>query len=119
MRKILFAILLISAFLSNHSTFAEITINNPTRIVHWITKNSAQPITVQNGTGAYLIVVITVDDLEPNSPGIHIKNCGTTTHVDSGSSVICATRDSANPVTFVSDTVNKTASGVYHVEISR
>lgn len=70
-------------------------------------------ITIQNGNGANIQVIITVDKI---GSGINVKNCGTTTYIEAGSTAICTTSDSVNPVNFTASDPNKIASGTYQIK---
>lgn len=82
-------------------------------LASWSSKDNSDTVTVQNGTGLQLIISISVDK---KGVGINIKNCGTTNHIDAGSTAVCASRDPANPVNFSSDTGEKEAMGTYEIK---
>jgi hypothetical protein len=83
---------------------------------NWVSLGTNDTVTVQNGAGIAIVVFISVDRVNVNSPGINISNCGTTTHVDAGSSTVCSTHDSTNPITFSSEKDGKRATGNYQVK---
>ena len=81
----------------------------------WVSKSSNDAFTIQNGAGITIVVMITVNGVSPNDPGVNVKNCGTTAHINAGSSAVCTTNDSANPVTLNSDSA-KPATGTYQIK---
>lgn len=90
--------------------------------VKWISKNSSDEITIHNGNGFRIMITINVDHAVHgaqatgvNQLGVNIKNCGDTKHIDAGSSAVCITRDSANPVRFSSDSQSHAVSGTYSI----
>src|SRR5262245_39543111 len=91
------------------------TVTPPTT---WTSKDSTEEVTINNGSGSLLTITINVDKNinELNPAGINIINCGNTTHVDAGSTAICTTSDSTNPVIFSSDNPTKGTSGTYTVK---
>ena len=99
-----------------------ITVKKPTFVpVTWASSNSSDVTTINNGVGGPIAIFIQVDarDLRSNPmAGINVKNCGVTTHVNAGSSVICYTSSASNPVSFSTDgrSSDKIASGTYQVE---
>lgn len=95
--------------------------------VKWTSINSSEETTINNGNGNMLTITIVVDKIptinpslpnspSPKSPGINVKNCGDTRHVDAGSSTVCTTNDAINPVSFSSDSPNDKASGTYTIK---
>ena len=95
--------------------------------VKWTSINSSEETTINNGNGEMLTITIVVDkiptlnpslpnSLNPKSPGINVKNCGDTRHVDAGSSTVCTTKDAVNPVSFSSDSPTDKASGTYTIK---
>jgi hypothetical protein len=86
-------------------------------VTKWYSKNANDEVVIKNGTGDMLTIFISVDDSDANNQlsGISVDNCGTTQHVDAGSSAICSTVDATNPVTFSSDSTNP-ASGTYQIK---
>src|SRR5579872_930040 len=118
MKKILFFIALGLVLLSCPFLFAQI-VNEKASFppVNWVSKNSADTITIQNGTGAAIVIEITVNSTSSSGVrGIVVKNCGATTHIDAGSTGICTTNDPANPVNFNSDSATDPASGTYQIK---
>jgi hypothetical protein len=85
-------------------------------LVTWASKNSTEPVTIQNGNGVRLIIQIIVSKTSSTSVGINVKNCGTTSHVDAGSSTVCFNTDGSNPVTFSSDSGTVAAAGTYQIK---
>lgn len=84
-------------------------------VVNWVSKASDDFVTIENGNGATLNIVINVDNNTlPNTPGVTIKNCGDTTHIDAGSSAVCVTSDPDYPVSFSADT-NNPVTGNYQI----
>lgn len=81
-------------------------------LTHWLSKNIDDPVSIQNGAGIQLNIPITVDK---GGAGVSVKNCGTTTHIDAGSSTMCSTNDSKNPVTLTSDSGTVAATGTYQM----
>lgn len=96
------------------------TSNNPNpssfQEAHWLSKNSSDPFTIQNGAGIDIVIQINVEGSGPNAAGVDVKNCGTTTHINAGSSAICSTFDPKYPVTLTSDSNNTSASGTYQIK---
>lgn len=93
-------------------------VETPELPVNWVSHSSSEPVTINNGNGNSLTITINVAaSTIPNVtvPGVNVKNCGQTKHIDAGSSAICTTHDAANPVSFASDSQN-TASGTYQVK---
>lgn len=85
-------------------------------IISWVSKNSTDSVTIQNGTGIRIMVEITVKGGDKNQfAGLNIKNCGITTHVDPGSSAICYSNDPNRPISFSSDNGTVPASGSYYI----
>lgn len=121
MKKI---IILGTSFILIHSTycFADLysyaTGNNnstPPDVISWISKNGDEPISIQNGNNIPLILKIVVS---PGGAGINVKNCGTTVHINPGSSAICKTNEAINPVTFSSDQNTQAATGTYTIQLN-
>lgn len=81
--------------------------------INWISRSNEDVITIQNGTSLSLIVTINVAN--DSEAGVNVTNCGTTTHINPGSSAICSTSDAASPVNFVTDGYNKAAQGTYQI----
>lgn len=86
--------------------------------ITWLSKNSSDEITINNGNSNKLTITINVDKNinVPDSVGINVKNCGNTTHIAGGSSGVCTTNDPANPVSFSSDSPSIEASGTYAIK---
>jgi hypothetical protein len=82
---------------------------------NWVSKNSSDQFSIQNGAGTPIVIEINVGGSGPNASGVNIKNCGETTHINAGSSTICSTNDSKNPVTLSSDG-NNAAYGTYQIK---
>lgn len=93
-------------------------LENRAGTVRWISGSANDVISFQNGTGALLVIQITVDNNQGRI-GVNVSNCGTTTHINSGSTAICVTKDASNPVSFVTDNANNLTSGVYSVQLLR
>ncbi|MBX3709704.1 MAG: hypothetical protein KIT56_05125 [Gammaproteobacteria bacterium] len=93
------------------------TIMTPMVPINWSSNDSTEEITIHNGSGNNLTITITVDKNNASdvSPGVNIKNCGETKHIDAGSSAICTTNDPSNPVSFSSDSQTAKAAGTYIV----
>lgn len=116
MKKIILSILTIGIALSSAWLYAQQASEKSCfPPVSWTTKGTSDVVTIENGTNLALIINIVVQGTA-SSPGINIKNCGTTTHVNAGSMAICANNDSANPVSFSSDNSNQPASGTYQIK---
>jgi len=120
MKKML-PVLLICSLVAT-SVYADTTtvISNPTvPQIKWISKNSNDPFTIQNGAGIPLVITITVNPgPSVGAVGVNVKNCGTTTHIDAGSATVCSTSDSNNPVTLTSDSATMPATGTYQLKPS-
>jgi hypothetical protein len=85
--------------------------------IQWISKTSSDVITINNGNSNDLTITINVNKppviivnnnvINNNQgnipPGINIKNCGDTKHIEAGSSAICSTNDASNPISFSTD----------------
>jgi hypothetical protein len=82
---------------------------------NWVSKNSSDSFTIQNGAGTPIVIQINVGGSAPNAAGVNVKNCGETTHINAGSSTICSTNDANNPVTLTSDG-NNSAYGTYQIK---
>lgn len=80
---------------------------------NWISKNTNDTVTINNGPSLPVQVTIVVD--KP-SAGINLKNCGTTSHVDAGSTALCASQDASNPISFTSDSGDQPATGHYQIK---
>lgn len=99
--------------------FAQVVVNVPSETsVPWISKNSADTVTINNGNGNKLTITINVDKNPSitNPPGLNVNNCGNTTHIDAGSSSICTTSDANNPVSFRSDSPTYKVTGTYIIK---
>lgn len=85
-------------------------------VVSWVSKTAGDNVTVENGTGAKLniIISVTTDPLSEDPAGINLKNCGNTTHIGPGSSAVCVTNDIDHPVSFSSDKTTP-ATGTYQI----
>ena len=82
-------------------------------LTKWMSKNPSDLVTIQNGAGLPIIILISVDK---NSSSITVKNCGTVTKIEAGSSAVCTTNDASNPVTINSDNPNTPAVGDYQIK---
>jgi hypothetical protein len=85
-------------------------------VTEWISKDATDPVTIQNGAGTPILIVIHVTSPGANGPGVNVKNCGTTTTIKAGSTTICDTSDAANPVTLTSDSSSLSATGTYQIK---
>lgn len=86
-------------------------------VTNWISKNSSDPVTIQNGAGTPMLIVINVaGGGSTQSPGVNVKNCGSTAHINAGSSTLCETNDPTNPVTLTSDSGANPATGTYQLK---
>lgn len=92
--------------------------NSNSSAIAWTSAGAGDVVSFQNGTGALLVIQITVDN-NATKTGVNITNCGSTTHINSGSTAICVTKDPSNPVSFVTDNPTNTTSGVYSVQLLR
>ena len=94
-------------------------VTNPTFLqTKWISKNSNDPVTIQNGAGISLVISITVNPGPSVAAGVNVKNCGTTTYIAAGSATVCSTNDPNNPVTLTSDSATTPATGTYQLKQS-
>lgn len=85
-------------------------------LTNWVSKNSSEDVTIKNETGAPFDVVVTViNNTTSDAPGANIKNCGSTTHLKAGSSVVCKVIDADHPVIISSDS-NEFATGTYQIK---
>ena len=82
----------------------------------WKSKNANDSFTIQNGAGTMLTIVISVDNAGPHADGVTVSNCGSTTFIKAGSSTVCQTNDSADPVTLTSNSVSLPSSGTYQIK---
>ena len=79
-------------------------------------------VVIENGNGVPIIILITVAGsaaIKSNGPtasGIEVKNCGSTSHINPGSTAICQSTDSSSPVTLSSDSNNMPATGTYQIK---
>lgn len=125
MKRISFIVLLISACVSFVAFAQPIIAQKEFPPVRWLSKGTFDMVKIDNPNNQALIIQIAVDKIitvegaakDTVSAGINLKNCGNTTHLDPGSSVICNTSDSVNPVQFGSDSEQKLATGSYQVQI--
>ena len=85
-------------------------------VVNWISKNSNDPISIQNGAGTTILIQINVSGGGASAPGVTVKNCGTTTSISAGSSTICETSNNKSPVTITSDNPGTPATGTYQIK---
>lgn len=120
MNKIILVTLIASSVSLFESAYAQAVppasvVNPPTP---WVSKNSTDEVTINNGNGNKLTITINVDKNAnaTNPAGVNIKNCGDTTHIDAGSSAVCTTSDSGNPVTFSSDSPTVKVTGNYIIK---
>ena len=81
--------------------------------ISWTSVNTDDVITIQNGNGIPLTIIITVSG--KGSP-IKVKNCGTTGVVQPGSTAICTSTDASTPVSFADDNNDKPANGTYQIK---
>lgn len=119
MKKILITSCLFCVLSLSYSQPPTAKIEVPPEPVLWVSKNSNDVITINNGNGNSLTITINVDKnpmAGNNVPGISINNCGDTRHIDAGSSAVCSTNDAANPVNFNSDNATTAASGTYTIK---
>lgn len=118
MKKIL-TTLLMTGLLGNMIAYAQ---PGPTEKscfppINWMSKTPSDIITIQNGNGVPIFIVINVSNSgNSQAAGINVKNCGTTTNVKAGSSIVCNNNDANNPVTFVSDKTGIPAVGTYQIQ---
>jgi hypothetical protein len=82
-------------------------------LTKWVSKNANDPITIQNGAGLPIVVLI---NLNKDSSSVAIKNCGTVSKIDPGSSAVCTTTDAINPVTITSESASLAAEGDYQIK---
>lgn len=117
MKKLITVLLIVSAILPG-VLFAQPNQNDQTTfpLTNWISKNSNDPISIQNGAGTRIFIVINVSGGGANAPGVTVKNCGTTNYIKSGSSTVCETNDNKNPVTLTSESVSVPATGTYQIK---
>lgn len=113
--KKLAMILAFLIFLIPFASMSQNEENEPFPVVKWSSKSNNDTVTIDNGAGIPLLILITVDGGSDNASGVNVSNCGTTKHIDAGSSTICSTNDPANPVSFSTDNANVTATGTYQV----
>lgn len=107
------SLLSFSAYAEVTSITMEKTANPKLPIVNWVS-HPGEEIKIENGNGAKIMIQITVTG-SANAPGVTVTHCGQTTSIKSGSSAICTTNDSSNPVTFVSDSTTEASMGTYQI----
>jgi len=83
---------------------------------NWSSTSANDVVTITNSSGYRMVVIITVGGTG-NETGINLTNCGTTTSVAAGDTVICPVNDSRNPVSIVTSNVNKPVSGTYQLKM--
>lgn len=119
-------VLPVAFILLAQASYAEVgqtTVITSGQTTSWTSKSSADVVTINNGTGKKLTITINVDkpaspqanDTTWSPPGVNVNNCGDTKHIDAGSSAVCTTSDSLNPVNFSSDSNTIPASGKYNI----
>lgn len=84
-------------------------------LIAWVSKNVNDVVTIQNGSGTQILILISVNGGE-NASGINVANCGLTKHINPGSATVCSTKDAANPVGISSDNSSVPASGTYQIK---
>ena len=113
-------LLLVSLMTTSMSLYAQITLEQPQPVasskpIPWASNGGSDKVTIENGNSANLNIVINVNDDASSDPaGINVINCGDTSHIDAGSSAVCMTSDSKNPVIFNSDK-EYPATGTYQI----
>lgn len=125
MKRISFLVLLISVCVSFVSFAQPVITQKEFPPVRWLSKGTFDTVKIDNPNKQALIIQISVDKIitvegaakDTVSAGVNVKNCGNTTHLDPGSSVICNSQDAVNPVQFSSDSEQKLATGSYQVQI--
>jgi hypothetical protein len=83
-------------------------------LMRWISRNSSDPIIINNGNASNLYIQITVNSDAP-AAGLIIQNCGTTTAIRVGSVAICTSTTASGPISFHSDSDHIPASGTYQI----
>ncbi len=83
--------------------------------INWVSKSSNDIVTIQNGNSTSILIVVTVNKTT-STAGLNVNNCGSTTHIDSGSSAVCYSSDATNPVSFKSDSATTSVSGTYQIK---
>ncbi len=117
MKHILASVFSLGILASAHAANLVQTASEPFPTVNWTSKNAAEEVTIQNGTGASLVIQIKVkSDPTLKLTGVDVKNCGETVHINAGNSAVCTTNDPKNPVTLKSDSMNAPASGEYQTK---
>lgn len=89
---------------SDNSTFPQTT---------WQSKDANDVVTIQNGAGLNIVILITVNK---GTSSVNVKNCGTVTKIEAGSSAVCTTNDDSNPVALSSDNAAQPAGGTYQIK---
>jgi hypothetical protein len=121
-KKLMLATLVMGLAAISMAYAQQIVVEQPTappvassQLIPWASNGGSDKVTIENGNGASLNIVINVnDDASPDPAGINVQNCGDTKHIDAGSSAICVTSDSKNPVMFSSDE-EYAATGTYQI----
>jgi hypothetical protein len=116
-------LLTLAASLLNSVSYAnqQITIGQKNKFspFNWQSANTQEVISIVGDFNASVqIAVNNISYIGSKPTGINIKNCGNVTHVNAGSSVICAVWQGNPPISFSSDSddSNTMATGVYQVE---
>jgi len=112
MKKILLAVLLVFSSIYTVLSYADDT-NLESSLVHWISKDGNDTVSIQNGSGLTLTINIHVNS---GGAGINIVNCGSTFHVNAGSTVLCSSNDPSSTVSFTSDASDVPATGTYLIK---
>lgn len=112
------ALALLGVFIISNS-IAQDTSNCGFPMMSWSSKSPTDWVTIQNGNGAAIMVMITVSgSVADHTPGINVRNCGKTTYLTPGSTAICLTNDDKNPIAFSSESAlqNVIVSGTYQIK---
>lgn len=87
----------------------------------WSSNNTKDMINIQGGSGfgTYYLVQIYVSNMYngtgPNPSGINIKNCGTITHINPGSTALCLLSYTNAVISFSSDSDEIAAYGLFQI----
>ena len=75
-----------------------------------------QPNVIQSDSANYYTVQITVTDIYYSGAGINITHCGSTSHINSNSSVLCPLNSDNKRIEISSDTPGKNVTISYQIE---
>jgi hypothetical protein len=119
MKRIFFALLASGVMFNSVIMAQEVNVVAQTSFapVTWVSKDASNEVTIQNQSGQTFTITINVNaSAIPKKGGVDVRNCGSVGHINAGSSAICTSSDSQNPVTLKSDSATDSASGTYQMK---